>query len=369
MHSFKKAICIISSFIFITLCGCNQSKGDYVDLSNTEQKIKDGQLNISLDDFDYDDKPYNIMNLTTTVDSNYFYNFSIPNTKINLQNGRVQYVCQIPGCAHDEITSPGCISYQDIISPVAVSNGIYYLDGSKVMFFSGNDQTVILTNDYYTEYEAEIYPDNKSVITALVRYDNLLYIVCPTYFFTYNTDTKEITAPTTISDSLCMGFCATDSYLYFTTENLELYIYKIESGKTEKLADKVGQVRAKNGFIYYVKYENEIPILYTAKADGSESAKLLDDCYVNYYVTDNCIYYQSYVTKDFYQYDIKNKKSTKLGLKYTFSDGKEYTNSEYLNIVSTSGMGFVFIINSTEKLIFIFEDNSTEYKTIEMGEE
>lgn len=88
MHSFKKAICIISSFIFITLCGCNQSKGDYVDLSNTEQKIKDSQLNINLDDFDYDDKPYNIMNLTTTVDSNYFYNFSIPNTKINLQSGR-----------------------------------------------------------------------------------------------------------------------------------------------------------------------------------------------------------------------------------------------------------------------------------------
>ena len=56
MHSFKKAICIISSFIFITLCGCNQSKGDYVDLSNTEQKIKDSQLNINLDDFDYDDK-------------------------------------------------------------------------------------------------------------------------------------------------------------------------------------------------------------------------------------------------------------------------------------------------------------------------
>lgn len=203
----------------------------------------------------------------------------------------------------------------------------------------------------------------------MLRHDNLLYIVCPTYYFTYSTDTKEITAPTTISDSLCMGFCAADGYLYFTTENLELYIYKIESGKTEKIADKVGQVRAKNGYIYYVKYENEIPILYTAKADGSGSAKLLDNCYVNYYVTDNRIYYQGYVTKDCYQYDIKNKKSTKLDLKYTFSDGKEYINSEYLNIVSTSGMGFVFIINSTEKLIFIFEDNSTEYKTIEMGEE
>jgi len=373
MHSIKKIICLANCLLVITLCGCSQAKSGaqsgYVDISEVEQNIEEGQLNINTGDFNYDDKPFNIMKLNITIDGDYFYYFTQQNKKINLQNGRMQYVCQIPGCAHDALTSPGCTSHQQFGSPIATSNGIYYTEKNKVMLLNGGSSVKVLENSYYTDYEKEIYPDNKSGLTALVIKDNLMYIVGPTYFFTYNLDTQETSEPEIISETFCMAFCVGDGYLYYSSDNLELYLYNIEKKTSQKLDDKVGQVCAKNEKVYYIKYENEIPFLYSAKADGSDPTKLIEDCYVNYYITENSIYYQEFITKEIYKCGLDGKNPEKINLHNKELDEGEYIPSTYMLIASTGSMDHVFIMDVEGNIIYIFEDDSTEFRKIKIGEE
>lgn len=363
----KKILCMINTLMIMLLCACNngEKKEGYVDIAKTKQQIANEHLNIDVVDFTYDDKPFNIMKLTTTMDSKFFYSFNYPNMKINLENGRVQYYCNLAGCAHNELTSTGCISWQDFCSPIATIDGIYYVDDDRVCYIDGENQITIVKNTHYTDYEKEMYPDCKSIITALVIKDDLMYVVCPTYFFTYNLSTKVETEPEEISTTACNGFCVSDEYIYYTTDNLELYIFEVKTKKITKLDDKVGQVSVKNGDLFYVKYENETPFLYRAKSNGSQSQKLIDDCYVNYYVADSGVYYQSYLTKECYFYQFESNSSIKI----TFNplSDEEYTISEYLNIISTSTTDNIFVVDVTNNLIFVFEDGKTESKTIEIG--
>lgn len=127
-------------FLFL-LSGCslNRDYEVYVDLDSAQHKIEENKLDIQTNNFLYDDKPYNIMKITSTIDGDYYYSFQTPNTKINLQSGRIQNICQIPGCAHNYI-SPNCINYQNFISPVATSRGIYYIDENRVMLLNENTE-------------------------------------------------------------------------------------------------------------------------------------------------------------------------------------------------------------------------------------
>ncbi len=369
MKNTKKIFCIANALLIMSLCACNQAENEeaYVDISKVEEQIANEQLNIDVVDFTYDDKPYNIMRLTTTIDSEYFYSFNYPNIKINLESGHVQYYCNLAGCAHSELSSTGCMSWQDFCSPVAAADGIYYIDNDKVCCLDGENQITILKNTYSTDYEKEIYPDCKSIITALVIKDDLLYVVCPTYFFTYNLNTEMQTEPEMISTTACNGFCVGDEYIYYTTENLELYNFEIETKKITKLDDKIGQVCTENENLYYVKYENETPVLYVAELDGSDLQKLIEDCYVNYYVADSGIYYQSFLTKECYFYSFENNNAIKIT--FNSDSDKEYTPSDYLNIASTSSMEHIFIIDTNKNLLFIFENGNTESKTLETGKE
>ncbi len=120
-------------------CSLNRDYEVYVDLDSAQNKIEENKLDIQTNNFLYDDKPYNIMKITSTIDGDYYYSFQTPNTKINLQSGRIQNICQIPGCAHNYI-SPNCINYQNFISPVATSRGIYYIDENRVMLLNENTE-------------------------------------------------------------------------------------------------------------------------------------------------------------------------------------------------------------------------------------
>lgn len=355
------------------LCGCtgNETQRHYVDIEKQQQKIEDNRLDIQTENFKYDDKPYNIMKLTSTIDSNYFYDFSFPNIKINLDNGRIQSVCQIPGCAHDAVTSVGCIGYQDFISPIATVDGIYYVDNDSVVLQKENSQSTIIKNKYYTDYEKENYPDNKNIISALVINNDIMYVICPTYFFTYDLINEKISEMHKTSNSLCMAFCCTDEYAYFTNENMEMYLYNLKDKSVKKLDDKVGQVCEKDDHIYYIKYDNDIPVLFSAEADGSNSKALINDCYVNYYITDNYIYYQSYYKKEnLYRCDLKGENQTVIDLQYIFSNGRKYAVSNYVNIVSANSIkNHLFIVDSNEQIIFSINENPIDYKVIDFTEE
>ncbi len=257
------------------------------------------------------------------------------------------------------------MSWQDYISPVATSDGVYYVDGNRICLFDGEDYTTILENTYYTDYEKEIYPDEKNLIGKMIISDNLIYVICPIYFFTYDINSKEISEPVNMSTCPTWAFCVNGGYAFYSTEDMELFACDLNTNEIKKLEDKVGQVCSKTENIFYIKWEGETPILYRAEKNGSEAKKLIEDCYVNYQLTDKGIYYQSYLTKECYFYQFENTASKKLN--FNGADGEKYEVSEYLYLYSTGASDSVFCMDTTNNY-FIFEDGNTESRTIKIGD-
>lgn len=296
----------------------------YLNIDSLKEEINEGKINAITKDFQYDDRPYNIMKSGCTFDNEFFYYFSKPNIKINLTDGKVFYFCDLPGCAHTQ-NSPGCRTYYRFGSALATTEGFYYvpstvMDGSinKVMLFADGKDTEILTNKYYTDYEEEFYPDNKNIISTLCIHGRELYVIAPSYYFVYNMDTKEIGEMKKLpSSGSCMSFAVSDNYVYYSNADLELYVQDKRSGENKKIADKVGQVCCASGKMYYIQWKNEGPFLYSADENGDNPVKIVQDCYVNYYVADNCIYYQNFVnsTKNVYKCDLNGENTEKIVLK------------------------------------------------------
>ncbi len=363
----KKVFCLLNMLVIVLLCACSSEKetGKYVNIPEIEKQIEDTQLNIDVIDFAYDDKSRNIMTKPFTIDSEYFYIFNRPNIKIDLKSGRVQFWCNVPGCVHDELTSKGCMNYVDYCSPVATADGIYYIRGNKVCFYDGEKESAVLENTNYTEFEETMHPDNKEVMGSLIINDDVMYIVCPTYFFTYNLDTKEISEPIKLATSTIFSFCLNDEYICYSTENLELCVFNLETKEITKLDDKVGQACEKDGRFYYVKWNEETPVLYRTESDGSNPQKLIEDCYVNYQVTDSGIYYQSYKTNDCYFYGFDKNSSVKIVL-YSGSDEDYVPNCHY--IISSGDIDYVFVYDDMNGFVNVFKNGETVGNTIKLGD-
>ncbi len=355
-----------------TLTACNKKdkneEKNYFDLDSVKEQMDKEEINAVVKDFQYDDKPCNIMKLTATIGDEYFYYFSPPNIKIDLNDETVSYVCDRPGCAHTEQT-PGCTAYSDFVSPVATTDGIYYTalnaDGcSMLKLYADGKDTVILVNEYYTDYEEENYPENKCLASSLCFYGNDIYMIAPSYYFVYNRDTKEIGEMKKMTDNICYSFAVSDNYVYFSNDNLEMYLQDKESGENKKLADKVGQLCFANGRLYYVQYEGDMPILYSAAEDGSDPVKIAEDCYVNYVVTDSCIYYQNYIGgNDVYKCDLNGENVEKI----EFKNAPENYSLPTLKISSCSAIDHVFFID--EESFFINNGSDTGLMfTVKKGE-
>ena len=138
-------------------------------------------------------------------------------------------------------------------------------------------------------------------------------------------------------------------------------MYDLEEKSIQKLDDKVGQVCIKDDKVYYVKYKNEIPYLYTMAADGSNNTELIEDCWVNYYITNDYIYYQGFSNTDIFRCEHDGNNPVKINL---HSDD---THQELVWIISTGSMNHVFITDND--IVYIIEDGSTEFIEIKIGEE
>ncbi len=357
----KRKIIILLA-IAAALCSCSNKASDdkYVDIDEAKQQIEDQRLDITSEGFEYDNKAYNIMNANQTIDDTYFYSFNYPNIKINLSSGRVQSVCNIVGCAHTE-NSPGCLGYLDFCSPVASNDGIYFVRENKVFLYKDGEESTVLENKYYTDYEKENYLDNKYVISAIVISNDTLFVVCPTYFFTYDIETGEASDYQSLSNSLCLSFAVNGNYIYHANQNMELFVYDTNTDSNEKIADKVGQVCSKYDKIYYIQYDDSTPNLYCADANGDNTQKIIEDCYVNYCVTENSIYYQSYSQKENVwrcNLDGSNKE------KIEFNDIKEDYAAPYYSMVTNDSISHVFLVDSENRILFDFEDGSAEYTAV-----
>lgn len=361
------------------LCGCGsqQNKG-YVDTSEFIESIENNSDTEKGDYFgghQFDDRAYNTMSAGFTVNGNYLYYMQMKNLRIDGQSGEVEVVCHKAGCAHSA-GSPDCTAYQIMRSPVSSPNGIYYCSENKLCLYDGKDTKVILKNNFCTKYEEEVYPDNKYDITHLIYSGGLLYLTGASFYFTYNPSSGETSEPVVISDSSVMSTDIDVENLYFTTDSAELFIYNVSAKESKKLDDNVWQLDFANGRLYYTKYENGVPMLYSADKNGENAKKILEDCYVNICVTEDYIYYQNYTDPERAVFVCKTdgsepKKIVFPKKKIIDNNGNEVEEKEdysvgLVNIISSGASDKVFMIS--ENRIYSF-DKGSEKSTLITAEE
>jgi hypothetical protein len=143
-----------------------------------------------------------------------------------------------------------------------------------------------------------------------------------------------------------------------------MFVQDKNGGENTKLADKVGQVSYTDGRLYYIRYDGEIPVLYGADENGENPVKLVEDCYVNYYVTDSCIYYQNFVDgNDIYKCDLNGENAQKL----VFDNLPDDYSIPILKITSCGSADSVFFIDEDAEedsgLMFTVKNGETDTTT------
>lgn len=345
----------------------------YVDVNEALEQINELSLNVQSDNYSYDDKPFNFMKTYTTLSDKYLYDFTTQaNYRIDLKNGRVRGMCQEPGCAHDEDNSPGCLDHYNFVSPVATKNGLYYIEGSKVMLHTDDKDIEVYNNDFSTEYERNNFPDSKHSLAALSINNNKLYIIGGTFYIVYDIETGKASDPIVISDCSIWSFCTDGKNIYFNTENDELFSYDIATTEKIKIADKVTQCCLYESVLYYVQFEKGSPNLYSLSSPSVAPEKIIEDCYVNYCINDGYIYYQNYFDgRKVFICDIKggNRQEIKLDFEEYDDDGNRipYDAEKIFTFTAASHIDHVFITDRDKGLVFAFKTGSAEYATINLN--
>jgi hypothetical protein len=221
----------------------------------------------------------------------------------------------------------------------------------------------------------------------LIIRENIIYVLGGNYFFSYNLDTKTASEPVEISNSSIYTADICGDYLLITNADNELISHNINTAKTKKLDDKVTVVKSQGDKIFYVKWENYtksdigMPVLYSANADGENVAKLIENCYVYFTVTENSIYFTkwSQTDRNYYKTNIDGKNTEKINMQYTFDDGTEFTPNTVFHIYSRADMDSLFLVNymhpytdiSEEELkqnmLFIIKKDEVNYTSLELS--
>ncbi len=282
----------ISLSALILLSGCSGgNESVYIDTSDTESGDNYFGGDIS-ENFSYNTCNKNIMNDKFTFDGSLLYVSGPPEMTVDINSGQVRVFCDVPGCAHKE-NSPDCLGYNNFWYATAAPDGIYYTDSDKLCLYDG-EQKVIFTNDFFTDYEEENHPDAKNDLSKLLLIDNTLYVFGTTFCYTYDIQTKQLSEPFKVTGGVSLAVASDGKKIYTATDSGEMYMYDFDTNEYKKTGDNIWTVQYKNGYVYYVQYENEIPMLYRADTELKESVKLIEDCYVNFLVTESHIYYQNF---------------------------------------------------------------------------
>jgi len=164
--------------------------------------------------------------------------------------------------------------------------------------------------------------------------------------------------------------------LYFATDSAEMFIYNIPSKQRKKLDENVWQLDFTNGKLYYTKYENGVPMLYSADKNGENAEKIIEDCYVNVCITPDCIYYQNYSDPERAVFACKTdgseaKKIVFPKMKIIDINGNEIEEQEdysvgLVNIISSGASDKVFMIS--ESRIYSFDKGGEKSALISVEE-
>lgn len=319
----KKQITLIFLVAIASIMtACAQNKDTYVSLSQTDASDTSG-TSLSSDshtdshtdvfsDYKFDDKNNRtIANSAMTFDDQYLYNFSVwgaehMRIKLDLKSGEIVPLCDIPACSHQ---TSDCINNWQIQNPIAVSDEIWHLEKNQLISLVGREKTVLFTNTYSTEFEKINYPDMTGddvspdqriknahlLLSGFMLTEDTIYAYGPSYVFTINRDTMKAGEPIKISDNIIYSMCVHNNIAYVANDVNELYMVDFDTRNVTKLGDKIVNPSVSNEMLYYVKWIDSMPWLYSASLDGTDEQQILEDCYVNYYIRDNSVFYSQFV--------------------------------------------------------------------------
>lgn len=383
----KKTLILATIVSLCVLSGCGKKSGTpkddgtssemgYVDTSTILDKLDETKLDITFTDFKYSDKSITILgNCTITPDFIYISRYH-DKKKVDLLSGRMQSICDIPGCIHDINRSPDCKEFETFNPSFASSDGIYFtkLDG-KLYLRNDKGDTEVFENDFYTDLEEEYIPDEKTSFRTIVR-GEIMYIVGGTYMYTVDINSPEkLSEPVILSDSFIQNADVSGEHFWYSNENMELKAYNMSSGENIKVDDRVLRVKCAGDKVYYTKISESRCGLYCRSLDGSDEILLVDDIEAEFSVTENSIYYLT--EAGLFMCDKDGKNSCEIELSYTYLNGDEY---RYHGVASCqfledSACDTLFLIDytpfltgkTTANALFAIKKDTSEYQAVSLG--
>ncbi len=389
----KKSRIISTVLCAVLLCGCNNEQNSvdsgYVDVSEfvseyeNELENKDETDSNMFPLAEYDDKAVAVMSLNYSANGKYLYCMGAPNLRIDGDSGEVRILCSKAGCAHKS-DSLDCSAYQRMPGGLSAPEGYYYTLGNQLCLFDGEAHKVLFENNFCTDFDKEMNEDNPCSLGEIVYCDGLLYIFGLSHYFTYDISKGTTSEPAVFCDrDIIMSIDTNGENIYYCTQlSNELYVYNIAAKESKKICDNSTALDYKNGALYYVQYENGVPMLYMADENGNSPKKIIEDCYVNFCVTDDCIYYQNYAdpAREAFMCKIDGSDPQKIEFpqKVTTENGVDIVSKkadkDLLKIISSSAADKAYIICSgskttggvvtPEEMIFAFDKGSAECKLI-----
>lgn len=359
----------------------SENTDQYFNISEIKDKIEKSAIDVSFTDFKYDDSPkvFPIGGVfpTTLTPSYFMINDRDDKKWVNFNYGQVQSICDIPGCDHG-INTDGCLEHEnrEIQDVRGASNGVYFqIDGESHLYFKedGGSKRVVFENTFYTDFEEEIMPDNKTIFSYFMR-DGIMYVIGQSYMYMVDIETMtQISNPFIVSHSRIWNADVSGDYFWISNENLELICCNTKTGEITKIADKIDKLQCVGDRLYYLVMRDSEFDIYVRSIDPSIS----DDCLVlknvdiNYYATKESIYYT--VNGKLYKSDRNGENSLEIPLSFTYNCGEEYVANGLPFFYSTDSCDSIFVVDYSKvgehktNGIFVIKKDSTEYQTINMG--
>lgn len=315
--AFVTAICCAS----ILLGGCSSKNKDTYFNIDSDFQIQDSELSEKLEqsatplntvvtDYKQHEKEKIMASPATrcTFDDEFLYIYNglgytpmdsynsqiIQYYKINLQSGEILSLCDIPGCTHDYNYNPDCINFQQIDNPTAVGDVIWRTEQNKLFEINGNEKTVLFENSYCTEFEKKysVSPWWKKYGFSALLVDDYIYAFGGSYTFRMNKKTMKPEKYINITDdAYIITYVVYNSKAYVLNMIEELFVVDYETGTATKLDDKVSGFDVYNDVLYYTRWNDGYPILYSANLDGSEEKQLAEDCSFDFMINDGKLFY------------------------------------------------------------------------------
>ncbi|MBR1764262.1 MAG: hypothetical protein IJ746_02605 [Ruminococcus sp.] len=372
---------VLAAALALTACSESSSEG-YVDVGELEESLEAANTREIADTVETFDRGL--------VFLNWGYSFSDKEfilsegqgirKRIDLSNGMISSLCDIPACAHDEEISKDCFEYRPVNSFTPTRDGMYFTDfeknGRLILRRDGREETVY-TNTYYDELDEKLEPEGKSAFRFFYR-DGLFYLFGQDWFYTVDAATMQQQCdPVKLSSSPIWNADVWGELLYITNEDMELICYNMKTGELTKLGDRVSRIQACEEGLYYLSpYQNEagdwrfaLSLCDHGSARGNE---LLDDILISFFVTDENVYYMK--PDGVYIYSKESGESERLPLAYTYENGYKYKFSDYSHMVSCPSSEYVYVLSYNidtgsewTNTLFRIKKDTAEFEVISLG--